>query len=293
MFSGSMVAIVTPFSEGKIDRDALAELVEFQLAGGTHAIVPCGTTGESATLSFEEHKEVVKLVVEVVAGRVPVLAGTGSNCTREAQELTISAREAGADGALVISPYYNKPSQEGLYQHYAYLARETAFPIVMYNVPGRTSLNMEPKTVARLAEIDNIVGIKEASGSLKQITEIITLTGDDFRVYSGDDFIVLPIMSVGGDGVISVVANIIPNEMAQLVLDFQANEYENARKLQLKVFPLCQAMFCDTNPVPVKTALSLMGKIKGDLRLPLAGLSPEKREDLKKTLTGYGLLTEG
>ncbi len=290
MFEGSCVAIVTPFRDGKIDREALADLIEFQIENGTSAIVPCGTTGESATLSHNEHEELVGLVIELVGGRVKVIAGTGSNSTAEAVRLTASAKKAGADGALVITPYYNKPTQEGLYRYYRTIAEEVDIPIVMYNVPGRTGVNLQPSTIARLADITNIVAVKEASANLSQMTEIIALCGGRVTLLSGDDFIILPILSIGGKGVISVAANIVPSKVAQLIKLFNDGDLNGARKIQLELFPLCQAMFYETNPIPVKTALALMGKIQEGLRPPLCPMSEQNLAKLKNVLADYGLL---
>jgi 4-hydroxy-tetrahydrodipicolinate synthase len=291
MFKGSMVAIVTPFkATGEIDEAAFERLIEFQLGNGTQAIVPCGTTGESATLSHAEHERVIKLAIEIVNKRVPVIAGTGSNSTAEALRLTKNAKAAGADGALVITPYYNKPSQTGLYEHFKQLAQVADIPIVLYNVPGRTGINMLPSTVARLAELDNIVAIKEASGSLTQMTEILSLCGEKITLLSGDDFIILPVLAIGGQGVISVAANIVPDRVAGLVNTFEAGNLKEAARIQIELFPLCQAMFYETNPMPVKTALSLMGKIEGSLRSPLCAMSPQNLDRLKDTLNRYGLI---
>jgi 4-hydroxy-tetrahydrodipicolinate synthase len=290
MFEGSCVAIVTPFREGKIDREAFANLIEFQISNKTSAIVPCGTTGESATLSHDEHDELVEMTVELVRGRVPVIAGTGSNSTAEAVRLTDNAKKTGADGALVITPYYNKPTQEGLYRYYRTIAEEVDIPIVMYNVPGRTGVNLLPGTVAKLAEIPNIVAIKEASANLSQMTEIVSLCGDKITLLSGDDFIILPILSIGGKGGISVVANIVPSTVVNLIKQFNAGNLDEARKIQLELFPLCQAMFYETNPIPVKTSLTLMGKIQEGLRSPLCSMSEQNLVKLKNILTGYGLI---
>ncbi|MCD6320096.1 MAG: 4-hydroxy-tetrahydrodipicolinate synthase, partial [Candidatus Desulfofervidaceae bacterium] len=273
MFKGAITALVTPFKDGEIDEEAYRNLIEWQIEQGINGLVPVGTTGESATLSHEEHRRVVKICVETVKKRVPVIAGAGSNSTREALELVEFAKSVGADAALLVTPYYNKPTQEGLYQHYKTIAEETGFPLVLYNVPGRTSVNLLPQTVARLAEIENIVAIKEASGSLKQISEIISLCGDKITVISGDDFTVLPTLAVGGMGVISVVSNVAPQDMAALCQAFFDKDREKAQDLHYRLFPLAQAMFLETNPIPVKTALGLMGKIKPELRLPLAPMS--------------------
>lgn len=292
MFKGAFVAIVTPFKNGEVDEDTFRELIEFQIENGTHGIVPCGTTGESATLSYEEHKKVVKIAVEQVKGRVPVLAGAGSNSTREALELITYAKEVGAGGALVITPYYNKPTQEGLYQHYSYLAKETKFPIVIYNVPSRTGVDILPETVARIVRDNpNVVGIKEATGSVRRTTEILEkVDKEDFSVLSGDDFIVYPLICVGAKGVISVVSNILPSKMAQLVDAALEGRHEEAKKLHYELQPACRAMFLETNPIPVKTALAMMGKIREEIRLPLCRMSEANRKKLEETLKSYGLI---
>lgn len=291
MFQGAMVAIVTPFKNGQVDESGLRDLIEFQIANGTHGIVPCGTTGESATLSFKEHERVIEITVEQVNKRVPVVAGTGSNNTAEAVRLTKHAKDAGADGALMISPYYNKPTQEGLYRHFEKVAKDVDIPIILYNIPGRTAVNMEPGTIARLADIDNIVGVKEASGSMKQITDIVARCGDDFTVLSGEDFLTFPLLCVGGKGVISVSSNIVPRDMAELCNLFFAERYGEAQKLYYKLLPLCHALFYETNPAPVKAALAMMKKIESDeVRLPLAPMSEANRERLRKDLQDYGLI---
>ncbi len=290
MFKGSIVAIVTPFRDGKVDEEAFRELIEFQIENGTSAIVPCGTSGESATLDFEEHKRVIKICVDAVKKRVPVIAGAGANNTKEAIELTAFAKEAGADATLQVVPYYNKPTQEGLYQHFYTIAKEVPLPQVLYNIPARTGVNMLPQTVARLAELKEIVAIKEASGNLVQMAEIMNLAGDKITLLSGDDTLTLPVLSIGGKGVISVIANIVPKETADMIRMWEQGDVEGARKMYLKLLPLCQAMFYETNPIPVKTALSLMGKIKGELRLPLCQMSKENLEKLKNVLKQYNLI---
>ena len=269
MFSGAIVAIVTPFKEGKVDERSLRELIEFQIKNGTDGIVPCGTTGESSTLSHEEHDRVIEITVDAVKKRVPVIAGTGSNSTDEALRLTKHAYEAGADGALSVCPYYNRPTQEGLYQHFKIIAEAVPIPIVPYNIPSRTGVNLMPETVARLAKISNIVGIKEASGSLKQMQDVISLCGEKFDVLSGDDFFTFPLLSIGGRGVISVVSNIVPADMAAMIDAFEAGDIKKAKKLHHKLVPLVDSLFIETNPVPVKAALSMMGKISYDVRLPM------------------------
>ena len=290
-FQGAFVAIVTPFQDGTVDEQGLVDLIEFHIANGTHGIVPCGTTGESATLSHEEHHRVVELTVKTVNGRVPVVAGSGSNSTAEAINLTRHAKQAGADGVLMVSPYYNKPSQEGLYQHYKAVAETVDIPIILYNVPSRTSSNILPQTVARLAQIDNIAGIKEATGDLNQISEVIRLCPDDFTVLSGDDFTSMPTVLIGGKGVISVTSNVAPKDMADMMSAALAGDLSRAKAMHYKLFPLIQAMFYDTNPVPAKKSLELMGKIKsGTPRLPLHPMNDEALSRLKAALANYGLI---
>ncbi|HBD09015.1 MAG TPA: 4-hydroxy-tetrahydrodipicolinate synthase [Syntrophobacteraceae bacterium] len=290
MFQGAMVAIVTPFTNGQVDEAGLRQLIEFQIGNGTAGIIPCGTTGESPTLSHEEHERVVAITVEQVNKRVPVIAGTGSNSTEEAIRFTRHAKNVGADGALMISPYYNKPTQEGLYRHYQKVAASVDIPIVLYNIPGRTAVNMEVETIARLAQIPNIVGIKEASGSMKQITDIIARCGTDFDVVSGEDFLTYPLMCVGGKGVISVVSNILPGDMAQLCNLCLQGHFAEAQQLFYRLLPICHALFYETNPAPVKAALAMMGKIASDeVRLPLAPMSQANREKLRRDLQNYGI----
>jgi 4-hydroxy-tetrahydrodipicolinate synthase len=291
MFQGSFVAIVTPFKDGKVDEQAFRDLLQFHIDNGTQGIVPCGTTGESATLTHEEHHEVISIAVDVCKGKIPVLAGTGSNSTREAIALTQHAEKAGADGALLITPYYNKPSQEGLYAHFMAVAKETSLPIILYNVPGRTSVNMLPGTVARLnSERSNIVGIKEASGDINQISEVIELCGDDFSLLSGDDALLWPILAIGGKGVISVSANLVPDKMAALCQSAADQKVDTARKLHYELMHLNNIMFIETNPVPVKTALWMMGKISPELRPPLAPLTEDHLAQLKSVLQEYSLV---
>jgi len=290
MFKGSIVAIVTPFKDGKVDEDAYRELIEFQIENGTSAIVPCGTTGESATLNMEEHARVIEIAVEAVNRRVPVIAGTGGNSTHEAIDLTAHAKKVGADATLQVTPYYNKPTQEGLYQHFKAIAEAVSLPQVLYNVPGRTSVNMLPETVARLAELPEIVAIKEASGNLGQMAEIVRLAGDKITLLSGDDNLTLPVLAVGGTGVVSVVANIVPRDTADMVNAWEDGDIKKAKELYYKLLPLCQAMFYETNPIPVKTSLALMGKIQEEMRLPLCPMAPANLEKLKKALSQYGLI---
>src|SRR4029078_5442107 len=290
MFSGSIIAIVTPFRNGKIDERAFADLIEWQIANGTSGIVPCGTTGEAATLTHEEHRRVVRLTVEVVNRRVPVISGTGSNSTDEAASLTRHAKEAGAEGALLITPYYNKPTQEGLYRHYKAVAEAVDVPLVLYNIPGRTGVNMLPATVARLAVMKNIVGIKEGSGSVQQASEIAQTCGDRRTVLSGDDPLTLPMMAVGAKGVITVTANVMPKEMAQLTAAFLAGRLDEARRIHFALSPLFAALFYETNPIPVKEALAMRGKIDSELRLPLCTMGADNRNQLAKVLKEMRLI---
>ena len=290
MFEGSFVAIVTPFKNGEVDASALRELIEFHIVNGTNGIVPCGTTGESATLSHAEHEEVIRISVETCKGRIPVLAGTGSNATQEAIELTLRAQKIGANGALLITPYYNKPTQEGLFQHFSAVAKETDIPIILYNVPSRTSINMLPGTVARLSSVNNIVGIKEASGSLVQVSEIIDLCGPDFEVISGEDPLTWPILAIGGKGVISVTANLVPNKFAKLVDAARTGDVETAKALHYELLKLNDIMFIETNPIPVKSALALMDRIQNEFRAPLCPPSEESLSQLKTVLKAYALI---
>ena len=290
MFSGSIVAIVTPFKNGLIDEKAYEKLVEFQIANGTKGIVPCGTTGESATLSHTEHNYLVKLTGDIVKKRVPVIAGTGSNSTAEAVTLTIRAKESGADAALLISPYYNKPTQEGLYQHYKKIAEETDFPLVIYNVPSRTAVSINPDKIARLSEIKQIVAIKDATGNLDYTSEVISKC--NITVLSGNDSQTFPMMALGAKGVISVAANIIPKDVADMVDCFLNDNIERARTLHFKMLNLFNALFYETNPIPVKTALELMGMIDGEIRLPLTKMSEANKAKLVKEMEDYGLLVK-
>ena len=290
MFAGSLVAIVTPFRQGKVDERAFAELIEWQIAKGTNGIVPCGTTGESATLSHDEHNRLIELTVEIVNRRVPIIAGTGSNSTEEAIALTRHAKQAGVDAALLITPYYNKPTQEGLYRHYKAVAESVDLPLVLYNIPGRTGVNMLPTTIARLSAIKTIVGVKEGSGSVQQASDIVQMCGDRLTVLAGDDSLTLPMMAVGGKGVITVTANIMPAEMADLVKAFAEGKVEEARRLHFKLSPLFTALFYETNPIPVKEALGYMGKIDPELRLPLCPMASDTREKLIRTLKEAALI---
>ena len=290
MFKGVFVAIVTPFKNGKIDEEALRGLIDFQIAGGVDGIVPCGTTGESATLNHEEHDQVIRIAVDACKEKASVLAGTGSNSTQEAIQLSRNAKNAGADGLLQITPYYNKPNQEGLYHHFSSIADAVDLPIVLYNVPSRTSVNMVPETVVRLAKIKNIVGTKEASGSLQAISKIIDNCGKDFTVLSGDDPMLWPILAIGGKGVISVTANILPAKVAALCKAAAIGDIAGARSLHYELMDINDSLFIDTNPIPVKAALHLMGKIENELRGPLIKLSKDTLERLKKAMACHGLL---
>jgi 4-hydroxy-tetrahydrodipicolinate synthase len=290
MFKGAIVAMVTPFRNGKVDEEALRRLIEEQIAGGTDGIAPCGTTGESTTLSHEEHDRVIEITVEAAGKRVPVIAGTGSNSTEEAIRLTKHAWKAGADAALIVCPYYNRPTQEGLYLHYRAIAEEVPIPVIVYNIPGRTGTNMLTETLARLAEIPNIVGVKEASGSLKQMSDVVRLCGPDFSVLSGDDIFTLGLLAIGGNGVISVISNVVPGDMAAMVDAFAAGDLSKARALHHRMSPLIDALFIETNPIPVKAALAMMGKIAYELRLPLCRLAEKNEAALKKVMQDYGLI---
>jgi 4-hydroxy-tetrahydrodipicolinate synthase len=309
MFKGSIVAIVTPFSAtnrggslpvrqagasgGKlvVDEKKFRDLIEFQISNGTSGIVPCGTTGESATLTFEEHEQVIKIAIEQVNKRVPVIAGTGSNSTEEAIILTKHAAASGADASLQVSPYYNRPTQKGLYEHFKAIAEAVDIPIILYNIASRTGVNIEPETIAKLAkDCKNIVAVKEASGSLDQMSRIKSLCGSGFELISGDDSLTLPILSIGGTGIISVVANIVPKDVARMVSEFEKGNIDKAREIHYKLLPLIKAMFIETNPIPVKTAMGLLGMCEPSLRLPMSAMLPENLDKLKSALKDYGLL---
>lgn len=288
---GLFTAIITPFDEkGRVDEEGLRRNIEFQLENGVDGVVPVGTTGESATLSEEEHKRVVEITIDQVNGRALVLAGTGSNSTVEAIDYTRHAEDAGADAALMISPYYNKPTQEGIYQHYKKVAETVDIPIILYTVPGRTMVNIEPETTKRLSEIPNIVGIKDASGNLNQISKEILLCGEDFVVLSGDDSLNLPIISLGGKGAISVVSNIAPKEMGDLVREALNGNFSNARKLHYRLYPLSKVLFIETNPAPVKAAMNMMGLAAGNPRLPLVPVRKDSEEKIRRILEELKLL---
>jgi 4-hydroxy-tetrahydrodipicolinate synthase len=291
MFEGLSTALITPFRDDAIDEGALRELVERQIAAGVSQLVPCGSTGESATLSHTEHGKVIEIVVSAARGRIQVLAGTGSNNTREAIELTQHAKSVGADGALLISPYYNKPTQEGIYEHYRAIAEQTEFPLVTYNIPGRTSSNILPSTLARLADVPHIVGVKEACGDIEQIAKVVALSHDDFAVLSGDDALTLPILSVGGMGSISTASNLAPKEVGELLRACRENDFARAREIHFQLLPLFEALFCETNPIPVKCALELMGLIESaEVRLPLTPIADANRERLQVVLKELGHL---
>jgi 4-hydroxy-tetrahydrodipicolinate synthase len=290
MFRGSMVALVTPFRNGKIDEKALKELVEFHVKNKTTALVPCGTTGESATISYEEHDAVIERVIQFARGRIPVIAGTGSNSTQEAIMMTEHAKSSGASASLQVSPYYNRPTQKGLYLHFKAIAEAVDIPIILYNIASRTGVNIEPETFAKLAEVKNIIGVKEASGSLEQMSRIRKVCPKEFLLISGDDALTLPVLSIGGVGVISVSANIIPQDVALMCDMFEKGALEEAEELHYRMLPLVKALFIETNPVPVKTAMGLMKMIDPEIRLPLCEMLPENKEKLVRALKDYKLI---
>ena len=289
MFSGTLVALVTPFRDGQVDYAAIERLVEWHVEQGTDGLVPVGTTGESPTVDIEEHERIIRTVVERAAGRLPVVAGTGGNATAEAIHLTRFAKEVGADASLQVCPYYNKPTQEGLYRHFAAIAEAVDLPMVLYNIPSRTGVSMTPATIARLADVPQIVAIKEATGSMDQASEILSRCA--LTVLSGDDSLTLPLMALGAQGVISVVANLVPKDVKRLTEAMLAGDLETAQEAHRRLFPLCRAMFLETNPIPVKAAMKLTGLLESDeKRLPLTDLGPENVEALKTALGAYGLL---
>ena len=290
MWTGCFTALITPFADGAVDHDALRRLVETQIDAGIDGLVPCGSTGEAATLTHDEHAEVVQAVVETARGRVPVIAGTGSNSTAEAIELTRRAEAAGATGALLISPYYVKPTQDGIYQHYAAVAAASSLPLVVYNIPGRTASNITAETMARLATIPTVVGVKEASGDLEQVQETVRRAGPEFRVYSGDDALTLPIVACGGHGVISVASNVVPDRFADMVRQLLAGDVAGARAAMAALLPLVEALFLEVNPIPVKTALHLMGRCRDEFRLPLTPMTAPNRERMTAVLRDHGLV---
>lgn len=292
IFQGAGVAIVTPFHEdGSVNFEKFAELVEFQIQNGTDAIIVCGTTGESSTLTHEEHLEVIKFCAETVKGRVPVVAGTGSNCTETAVYLSTEAEKFGVDGLLLVTPYYNKATQKGLFEHYKRIADSVKLPIILYNVPSRTGCNILPQTVVKLcSEVHNIVGVKEASGNIAQITKLAALAQGKIDIYSGNDDQIVPILSLGGKGVISVLSNVAPKQTHDICAKFFAGDVEGSRKEQLRAIELCDALFCEVNPIPVKTALAMMGKCGGTLRRPLCGMEEANVEKLRTAMKNYGIL---
>ena len=291
MFTGTYTAIVTPFKDGVLDAAALERLVKLQVKGGVDGIVPVGTTGESPTVNCEEHIQIIALAVKFAAGKIKVLAGTGANATSEAIDLTRSAEQAGADGSLQVAPYYNKPSQEGLYQHFRAIARATKLPIVLYSIPGRCGVEIGVETVRRLArECKNIIGIKEAGGSCDRVSQLRAVLGPKFIIMSGDDSLTLPFLAVGADGVISVVSNVIPRQVAQMVAAFQRGQIRKAAQLHAKLYPLFKDLFIETNPVPVKAALAMLGLIAEEYRLPLVPMSTVNRAKLRATLKRCGVL---
>jgi len=291
MFQGSFVALVTPFRNGKVDEAKLRELVELHVANGTDGLIPCGTTGESPSLDHDEHRGVVEIVIGAARGRIRVVAGTGSNSTAAAIELTQHAERAGAAGALVVNPYYNKPTQEGLYRHFRAVAESVGIPVLVYNIQSRTAVNVETDTMARLArDVRNIVGVKEASGSLDQMSQVIAACGPDFSVLSGDDNITLPLLAIGGSGVVSVIANILPRETADLVHTALDGDWKRARDLHYRLFPLARAAFLETNPIPIKEAMAMAGMIEPEFRLPMCRMSDANREKLRAILKSYALV---
>ena len=290
-FQGSFVALVTPFRNGNVDEPKLRELIEFHVTHGTDGIIPCGTTGESPTLSHDEHKRVVEVVLEAARGRIKVVPGTGSYSTAEAVELTRHAERAGAAGALVVNPYYNRPTQEGLYRHFRAVAEAVAIPILVYNIQSRTAVNVETATLERLVrDVKNVAGVKEASGSLDQMSQVIAACGPDFSVLSGDDNLTLPLLAIGGHGVISVIANILPRETADMVHAALEGDWKRARDLHYRLFPLARAAFLETNPIPIKEAMAMAGMIEPEFRLPMCRMSDANRERLRAVLTQYALV---
>jgi 4-hydroxy-tetrahydrodipicolinate synthase len=289
-FPGALTALITPFRDGAVDRPAMERIVDDQIANGINGLVPCGSTGESATLTHDEHLEVIELVVKRVRGRVPVIAGTGSNSTAEAIRLTRGAKEVGADAALLISPYYNKPPQEGIYRHYRAIAEATRFPLIVYNIPGRTSSKIEATTLARLAELPDIAGLKEATGSLDECQEVIRRCGDALPIYAGDDALTLPIMAVGGVGVISVVSNVVPKAWVETLDAVRRGDWADARRRSYAILPLIHSLFLETNPIPIKAAMAMRGFCADEPRLPLLPMSDAPRQQLRAALVEAGLL---
>ena len=289
LFEGSGVALVTPFKDGKVNYEKLGELIEWHIANKTDSIIVCGTTGESATMTDEERKTTIKFVVDKVNKRIPVIAGSGSNNTAYSIELSKYCQAVGVDGLLIVTPYYNKSTQDGLIKHYTTIANSVDLPIILYNVPGRTGVNIKPSTVEKLSKIENIVAIKEASGDISQVAEIARLCGEDFTIYSGNDDQIVPILSLGGSGVISVLANVLPKETHDIVEKYLAGDVVESRKLQLGVNELVSSLFIEVNPIPVKAAMNLMGMEAGELRLPLTNISEQNLEILRNNMMKYGI----
>ena len=290
VFTGAAVAIVTPFNESGVDFEKFGELIDYQIENGTDAIVVCGTTGESATMPDEEHISVIKYCVQRVAGRVPVIAGAGTNDTPHCIRLSQAAEECGADALLLVTPYYNKTTQKGLVKHFTMVANSVNLPIILYSVPSRTGVNIAPQTVKKLSGVENIVGIKEASGNISQVAKIAELCGDDFTIYSGNDDQIVPIMSLGGKGVISVLSNVVPAQTHDIAAKYLAGDTKGALSLQLEYLELIDALFCEVNPIPVKTALNMMGQNVGSLRMPLCEMTEENEEKLRNVLKKYKLI---
>ena len=292
IFEGAGVALITPFKEnGEVNFEKLEELVEEQIAGGTDAIIACGTTGESSTMTHEEDDEIIRFICKKVNHRIPVIAGTGSNCTREAVSKSIAAEKAGADGLLVVTPYYNKATQKGLIQHFTTIANAVSIPVILYHIPGRTGVTMKPETIVTLCrEVPNIVGVKEASGDFSAIAEIMHLSGGEIDVYSGNDDQIVPLLAMGGKGVISVLSNVAPRQTHEICASFFRGDVETRRRMQLEALPLINALFCEVNPIPVKAAMNLMGKEVGPMRLPLTTMEEQNQERLAKALREYGIL---
>ena len=290
MFNGAISALITPFRDGTVDEAALRELVEWQIQSGVDGVVPCGSTGESATLTHAEHERVIKLVIEQARGRVPVIAGTGSNSTAEAIRLTTYAREVGADAALLLSPYYNKPTQDGIYKHYKMIAVSVDLPLIVYNIPGRTASNILPETFARMCDIKQIAGIKESSGSLDQCSDILKLCGERLTLLSGDDSLTLPLMAIGAKGVVSVATNVVPREMHEMAAAALAGDFERARTIHFKLLPLIRALFQETNPIPVKQACAFMRKCANEMRMPLTPMSQGPADRLRSVMKELGLI---
>jgi 4-hydroxy-tetrahydrodipicolinate synthase len=290
MFEGALTALITPFRDGAVDAPALRELVEWQIQSGIDGLVPCGSTGESATLTHAEHDSVIKITIEQTRKRVPVIAGTGSNATAEAIRLTAAAREMGADGALLISPYYNKPTQDGIFRHYKTIAQSVDLPLLVYNIPGRTASNIAPETFARLAEVKNIVGVKEASASMDQTTDILKLCGDRLTILSGDDALTVPLMSLGAKGVISTCSNAVPRAMHDLAAACNAGDFAKAREIHYQLMPLIRALFVETNPIPIKQALAFMGKCANELRMPLVPMTAAAADRLRLAMKDLRLV---